>query len=130
MSSASKAAAAIALIVAIVGGYLWGRSDERMGRVAPLTESASAKKGELDEPACSRLLRSRAWHPRPKRHHPHLVPPERLGRRIVDIKLALLSGRALGQRSNSPHPLIGTAPEIPAYDGDDKRDCGSGFASR
>ncbi|MBW1756545.1 MAG: MBL fold metallo-hydrolase [Deltaproteobacteria bacterium] len=48
MSSASKGAAAIALVVAIVGGYLWGRSDERAGRVAPLTETASAKKAELD----------------------------------------------------------------------------------
>jgi ribonuclease Z len=48
MSSASKGVAAIALVVAIVAGYLWGRSDERAGRVAPLTETASAKKAELD----------------------------------------------------------------------------------
>ncbi|MBW2225364.1 MAG: hypothetical protein JRF54_14385, partial [Deltaproteobacteria bacterium] len=48
MSPASKGAAAIALVVAIVAGYLWGRSDERAGRVAPLTETASAKKAELD----------------------------------------------------------------------------------
>jgi ribonuclease Z len=48
MSSASKGAAVIALVVAIVGGYLWGRSDGQAGRVAPLTETASAKKAELD----------------------------------------------------------------------------------
>jgi ribonuclease Z len=48
MSSASKGAAVIALVVAIVGGYLWGRSDGQAGRVAPLTETALAKKAELD----------------------------------------------------------------------------------
>jgi ribonuclease Z len=48
MSSASKGAAAIALVVAIGGGYLWGRSDGQAGRVAPLTQTASAKKAELD----------------------------------------------------------------------------------
>ncbi|MBW2404487.1 MAG: MBL fold metallo-hydrolase, partial [Deltaproteobacteria bacterium] len=48
MSSVSKGVAAIALTVALVGGYLWGRSDERAGRVAPLTETASAKQAELD----------------------------------------------------------------------------------
>ena len=48
MSSAAKGAAAVALVVAIIAGYLWGRSDERAGRVAPLTETASAKKAELD----------------------------------------------------------------------------------
>ena len=41
-------AAAVALVVAIVGGYLWGRSDERAGRVEPLTETSSAKKAQLD----------------------------------------------------------------------------------
>jgi len=48
MSSASKGAAAIALVFAIVAAYFWGRSDERAGRAEPLTETASANKAELD----------------------------------------------------------------------------------
>ena len=35
------------LVGAIASGYLWGRSDERAGRVEPLTETASAE-AELD----------------------------------------------------------------------------------
>ena len=48
MSSASKGVAAVALVVALVGAYSWGRSDQKAGRVAPLTQTASAKKAELD----------------------------------------------------------------------------------
>ena len=47
MSSGSKAFAALVLVGAIASGYLWGRSDERAGRVEPLTETASAE-AELD----------------------------------------------------------------------------------
>ena len=45
MSSASKGVAAVALVVAIVGGYLWGRSDGQAGRVAPLDPDCLGQEG-------------------------------------------------------------------------------------
>ena len=48
MSTVGKAAAIFAIVIAIIGGYVWGRSDQQAGRVAPFTETAEAEKDEID----------------------------------------------------------------------------------
>ena len=48
MTGSTRALVIIGLLVAVAGGYLWGRTDEREGRTEPLTSEASAAEEQLD----------------------------------------------------------------------------------